>query len=347
MRKNIIVVLAFLLIVFTALPIYANEKPLVSLVENNIVNSDEDFDIDFDTDLTYYTFIYDHTNQWEVDDVIGQSNCVDGYLYTKNFNTGVIRQLVNVPIESFYEKDNKVFFPYDNGIYCVDYLGLQLTEIYRTNKTISEKVIQVNGEKIYFVLDDKLVRYNETDRSLEYLFEASGMTDLFIKSENEYIYLVGKQMHYVCLNNNYNEGCIELNSINSNSSYNNIVIDDVQLMNSLLSEQVVNDESDASINSSTVTYQKDYNLTSIMSDYPSGSYFTYDGGACYHHGTGCSYSGGCNCKYYDYAIQCMGFAKYASDRYAHKSSWNPPSTEQYEPNKHFNSANQIRHILIV
>ena len=342
MRKNIIVVLAFLLIVFTALPIYANEKPLVSLVENNIVNSDEDFDIDFDTDLTYYTFIYDHTNQWEVDDVIGQSNCVDGYLYTKNFNTGVIRQLVNVPIESFYEKDNKVFFPYDNGIYCVDYLGLQLTEIYRTNKTISENIIQVNGEKIYFVLDDKLVRYNETDRSLEYLFEASGMTDLFIKSENEYIYLVGKQMHYVCLNNNYNEGCIELNSINSNSSYNNIVIDDVQLMNSLLSEQVVNDESDASINSSTVTYQKDYNLTSIMSDYPSGSYFTYDGGACYHHGTGCSYSGGCNCKYYDYAIQCMGFAKYASDRYAHKSSWNPPSTEQYEPNCHFNSVNQIK-----
>ena len=46
MRKNIIVVLAFLLIVFTALPIYANEKPLVSLVENNIVNSDEDFDME-------------------------------------------------------------------------------------------------------------------------------------------------------------------------------------------------------------------------------------------------------------------------------------------------------------
>ncbi len=343
MKKILQVLMALSLTVFSISSVCAQQNTRIGSLGNNTVQSDPNFELDFESDLTYYTFIYDHTNQWEVDDVIGQSGCIDGYLYTKNFNTGVIRQLINVKVNCFFEVNDRVYFPYDNSIYCVDYLGTQLTEIYSANGMIGENVVQVKDDDIYFILDNVLVKYNVDEGTLNELFSADGMTDLYIRSDNEFVYLIDKEMHYVIFNDAINNNANELNSVSLNRNYNDVVVDDVQVMNYLLSEEIDIEENDASINSSTVTYQKDYNLTQIMASYPSGSYFTQDGTACYHHGSGsCSYYGGCNCKNYDYAIQCMGFAKYASDRYAHKSSWNPPSAEQYEPNTRFNSVNQIK-----
>lgn len=63
-------------------------------------------------------------------------------------------------------------------------------------------------------------------------------------------------------------------------------------------------------------------LDVILSEFPVGSYYTFDGKGCTHHGSGCSYFGGCNCRSYIYdaernnkmvkfnSIQCMGFAHY-------------------------------------
>jgi len=63
-------------------------------------------------------------------------------------------------------------------------------------------------------------------------------------------------------------------------------------------------------------------LDVILSEFPVGSYYTFDGKACDHHGSGCSYFGGCNCRSYINdpekknkqikfnSIQCMGFAHY-------------------------------------
>lgn len=344
MKKILLVFLTSFLVISSISPICAQERTPIGLVENNVVQNDPNFELDFDSELTFYTFIYDSNCDWEVNYVIGQSNCIDGYLYTKNFDTGVIRQLVNVGISRFYEANNKVYFPYDNAIYSVDYLGSQISEIYKTNnKVISENCIKVIGNDIYFVLDNKLVKYNMMSRDITNLFSAVGLSDLYIKSNSEFIYLVDKEIHYVNLNNNLSVNAIGTTSFNSNNEgYTNVILNDICIMDRILLEAVETSEGNVSVNSSTDSYQKDYNLTQILAQYPNNSYFTYDGGACYHHGTGCSYSGGCNCRYYDYAIQCMGFAKYASDRYAHKSSWNPPSTEQYEPNCHFNSVNQIK-----
>lgn len=63
-------------------------------------------------------------------------------------------------------------------------------------------------------------------------------------------------------------------------------------------------------------------LDLVLSEYPVGSYFSFDGKPCAHHNTNtCSYYGGCNCRSYFEdsetgktirlnSIQCMGFAHY-------------------------------------
>ena len=59
-----------------------------------------------------------------------------------------------------------------------------------------------------------------------------------------------------------------------------------------------------------------------LSNYPVGSYFTDNGGPCYDHKTEYCLPNywdddECNCKLYGWSAQCMGFARYASDQYAH------------------------------
>ena len=58
-------------------------------------------------------------------------------------------------------------------------------------------------------------------------------------------------------------------------------------------------------------------LDLVLSEYPTGSYFSFDGKPCDHHNTNtCSYFGGCTCRSYfednetGKSIQCMGFAHY-------------------------------------
>ena len=166
MKKILQVLMALSLTVFSISSVCAQQNTRIGLLGNNTVQSDPNFELDFESDLTYYAFIYDHKNQWEIDDVIGQSRCIDGYLYTKNFNTGVIRQLINVKVNCFFEVNDRVYFPYDNSIYCVDYLGTQLTEIYSANGMIGENVVQVKDDDIYFILDNVLVKYNVDEGTL-------------------------------------------------------------------------------------------------------------------------------------------------------------------------------------
>ena len=65
-----------------------------------------------------------------------------------------------------------------------------------------------------------------------------------------------------------------------------------------------------------------------LAEYPVGSYFSTSGSPCTHHGN-CidTLNSGrpCGCRVYDGGIQCRGFAKYASDQYAHRSSWTTPA----------------------
>ncbi len=65
-----------------------------------------------------------------------------------------------------------------------------------------------------------------------------------------------------------------------------------------------------------------------LSNYPVGSYFSQTGVACTCHHNNCSYYGNCDCQPYAYAIQCMGFAKYAYDQFSHRSSWTDISADR-------------------
>ncbi len=315
-RKVTVIVTAFLILILNIFPTLGKEK--VSIVENNVINNDKEFIMDFEIeDMQYYPFVYSTANQWEIDNVIGTSECEDGYLYSKELSTNIIRKLVNVRVEKIAETNEEIFFLYENAIYSVDYLGQRVREIYNSNKILDKKVLMYNDGLLYFSEDNRLcyidLRTNDVVKS-----SVIGEIDsLYVDTANNLVCNTGNELLSYSLD------------INTFETYNV----DTELNNEEYSvtRSVVPSES-----------QIDTNLTAIFAQYPSGSYFTADKGPCYHHGTGnCSYWGGCNCKDYCGTIQCVALAKYASDAYAHKSSWNANSGDINETDIQFTTTSQV------
>lgn len=344
MKKISITVLVLLFVMQIMMPIYAKDYINISVIKDNVIESDKNFKLGFDTDVEYYAFIFNSSNLWEVEKIIGPSECEDGFLYVKEIDKNIIRKLVDVKINSFYEDNEKIYFPYNNGIYSIDYNGNNLELIIEIdNGVLNNNIIKIYNNKIYYCLDNCLMSYDISREKTDTLYNVNGMTDLYIKSENEFIYLIDKEAHYVTTNVRN----VSVNTQSKNYNYHDIIVSNIENLDALILEKDNYEDNQLSISASPYVNQKDYNLKQIMAAYPVNSYFTADGGPCYHHGTGCSYSGGCNCKYYASSIQCMAFAKKISDMYAHKSSWNPPSSEIYDRTIignciRFNSANQVK-----
>lgn len=317
MFKKIICCFISILIITLSFSI-TNAEEEVTVVNNNIIHC-ENHTMDFEIDnMEFYPFIYDSTNQWEIDYVIGVSDCEDGYLYSKHLSSNTIRKLVNVKIDKFAETYNSIIFIYNNSIYSVDYLGENICKLYNSQFKLNSNILLYDDNKLYFTENNTLVILDLSTNSINKIAINSKIDSIYVNSNGNIEYSTGNVTYSVS------------NITNSVSKIN----EEITMIN--------NDN--VSITSVTPsTAQLDTNLTSILAIYPNGSYFTYDGGPCSHHGTGsCSYWGGCNCRDYFGTIQCVALAKYASDAYAHKSSWNPNSSDIIEKDIKFTSVSQVR-----
>ena len=307
----IILVLSVLLMNFSQI----SAKDNVTTIKDNIVESNN-FDVEFEIyNMNYYPFIYSLKNKWEIENIIGQSECEEGYLYSKDLNTNVIRKLINVKIEHFTESNDFIYFSYNNSIYSVDYLGNNIEKIYsnRSGQNISNLLYQ--DDILFFSEQNRLCAFNLESKKLSCYNNEKTINDIYIDTNNDIILNSTNKILY----NKNSELSIYSNNID-NTLYNNTI-----------ERSVVPSSS-----------QLDTNLVEIFNDYPDGSYFTYNVGPCSHHGTGnCSYWGNCNCKAYSGTIQCVALAKYASDRYAHKSNWSPNSSDIIETDIQFTSQSQV------
>lgn len=312
-KRKVIFIIVLSIILLNCSTILGKEK--ATTLQNNIVNS-EKYQIEFNIDnMDYYPFIYSKKNKWEIDNIIGESECEEGYLYSKDLRTNIIRKLINVKIDKFSEADNKIYFIYDNCIYSVDYLGESINEIYKSSITLMNNVLLFDNNKLYFSENNFMCCIDLTTGEINKVTCNKAIDNIYKDTDNN-ILINSENTIYKFSDESY----LTSYDIGSNSMRNNNV----------------------GISSVPSSEQLDTNLIAIFNDYPSGSYFTNDGGPCGHHGTGsCSYWGNCNCKAYSGTIQCVALAKYASDRYAHKSDWNPSSADIIETDIQFTSESQV------
>ncbi|MGN1398407.1 MAG: hypothetical protein ACI4WG_00180 [Erysipelotrichaceae bacterium] len=304
------IILSILLLNFSLI----SAKENVTTIKSNIVESDN-YDIEFDiSDMEYYPFIYSLKNKWEIDNIIGQSECEEGYLYSKDLNTNIIRKLINVKINHFTESKDLIYFAYNNNIYSVDYLGNNIEIVYSSKSELDSTNLLYHDNILFFTEHNILCALDLKNKKISYYNSSNTIDDIYVDSYNNIVLNSTEIISY----NTYGE--LSLYSSNLISSLNNNI------------ERSVVPSSE----------QLDNNLVEIFNDYPDGSYFTYSGGPCSHHGTGsCSYWGNCNCKAYCGTIQCVALAKYASDRYAHKSSWSPNSSDIIETDIQFTSQSAV------
>ncbi len=296
MKKLLISVLCIMMMCFSVNVKAENDiNPQDLFVENNEASYTDEFEMDFEIDgLTYYPFVYRADNVWFIENVIGPTNCQEGYLYVKNLDTGRIIQLVSQPIDIFRETDNGLYFIYANNVFFVIYDGQSIEKIYGSNGILNNNILELRNNDLYFCEDNKIVKYNTVTEDKTTVVRASNVTMLYIKSDNEIVYEENNNIHYI-------------DGRSGARSTNRIITDEYEYNNLFVENASENDFAPQAI-----ATQVDTNLTSVKNGYPQGSRFTG------------SYS-----RFN--ATQCMGYAMWACDTYAHLSDWeNHSSSEPIE-----------------
>ncbi|MDO4377779.1 MAG: hypothetical protein Q4C64_01340 [Erysipelotrichia bacterium] len=305
---------------------YANIKAATDvntqdlLVENNEVSYAEEFEMSFSvSDLTYYPFIYHENNTWFNENVIGQADCSEGYLYIKNLDTGIIRKLVSKTINIFVEGDNLLFFIYRNAIYSVNYDGTEIQKLYQSNGIVDEKILELSNNNLYFTENNNICVIDLNSMHKNILVNGYSPDMIYIKSETSIVFTVSDEYYVIDSISNI------VRKLKNESELRNLLNSSVSIVDTY-----------------STAVQIDTNFDALLSEYPFGRYFTKYGEKCTHHGTGCSYYGGCNCKPYQGSIQCMAYARYGCDKYAHLSGWTPKSSDIWEEYERMSNGNDVK-----
>ena len=148
-----------------------NETRELLLQDNIVKNTDDNVRINTPL-LDYFPFIYstEKDREWFNENVIGKGDYKEGYLYAKERETNIVRQLVNQPVSKLREaSDNSgVYFICDNGVYWVDYQGTKIKQLYFTKGVISGNILEQKDDKyLFFLEDNNLVRLNIEDNDLK------------------------------------------------------------------------------------------------------------------------------------------------------------------------------------
>ena len=257
-------------------------------------------------DLRYYPFVYsnDDSFKWFRDVVVGPNDCEEGHLYVKDQYTENIWEVLNGPVTMIQLNDNTIYCILDeNKLVEVDYFGNNYRELYCSSNALDNLAIW--GGNLYFTEKDNVKVIDTKTQEAKSIGSFKGISTFYIENEDS---IVWEDVQGDIYNHDMPSGTDEL--IDS-ASY---------------SKDIAHIHASVTSPAAEPTAIPSGPVSLPLGSYPSGSYFTYSGGACGHHGTGtCDYYGGCNCRAYSGAIQCTGFAKYASDQYAHKATWSPVS----------------------
>lgn len=296
--------------------------------------SQDDYSI---SPLHLFAFIYSEDDSFSFyREFIGPCECVPGYLYVKNLNTDEITQLWTEPVSELVDTANYVFFvTHDNKLMQTDYTGTKQSLLYEATHGSLFSIIHYN-DAVYFIDGIKIMRYDLSTNRVVTLLEKEDLTSVFPYNGHHLIIEDSNNQQFT-----FDSTLNKLELINNENDVERLLFSNASITSSATG-------SDISINAVTDTSENDINfpINNSQYSYPHGSYFTTDGRPCNHSTTGT----GVKCKNYKGPQQCMGFAMFASEKFAHlpsTGSFYRPSgdhvTYQYNTEYHkFQSPGAVR-----
>lgn len=266
-------------------------------------------------ELRYYSFCYtkDASFAWFRENVIGPNHCKEGYLYVKDLVKEEIRQVSTEPIKAYERIGDDLFYAnQSNEIVRTGVSTLEQTVVYKADKDVTSMCY--DEDTLYFASGDTVMALNANSENVEAVTVCDGISELYMNSDGRLVWENAEGEAYAH----------DLVADTDVQLERRPVIDNSQDLLALDIGSANNTEIDPYVLSTSKP------VSFPLSEYPVGSYYSKDGTPCTHHSGTCNYANsvnnnGCTCKYYGRAIQCVAFAKYASDQYAHKSDWKPVS----------------------
>lgn len=288
--KTILAVICTIsIITIVAIPSYATQEYEEPYYEETVNDS-------------YFYFIYDSDpgSDW-VREYIGKNDCVEGYFYRCSNSSRITELLLPIVMREFVETENEFYgITQDNklikfsvdGSHSID----SVQQVYEGEGELLS--LDYSIDKICFLDDGNIIVLRASD----------GIRIAEKTCESIYKVFFGNTNTIACLTTNKAYAYdFEQDSIVLISDDHHSLNQDVWCY---FNDEIYKEEGGKAF----------VPFTYPLSNYPVGSYYTYNGTACSSHAN-CTPSVSCNCKKYGGGIQCAGFARYASDQYAHLSSW--------------------------
>lgn len=244
------------------------------------------------SEMRYYPFVYSEDEDFAWDrELIGDcSACIPGYLYVQNLTTKEIWRVLDCPVDYFRSSGDTLFCVVNGGtIIQTNYWGKVQTTLYHAAGDVAN--MEYDNGTLLFSVDNRVIRLNLKDNSTEQLAVCENITFLFPLTDTCFVWANADEETYRHTVGVGNESV------------------DIQ---KLFAEEVA---IQTPVSRAAIPAAATGPVSFPLPEYQHGSYFTNNGEACTTH-SNCDYYGGCNCKSYRASIQCVGFAKYAFDKYS-------------------------------
>lgn len=262
-------------------------------------------------DLRYFPFQYTNDDDfaWFRDNVIGPNECEEGVLYVKDLVEETIWPVTDEPVTAYKELGTDLVYAIGNDIFKTDYFCNRI-HLYTANESITQMAKEANA--IYFAENNHIKLLQVNTGLVEDLFACDDIATFAVNSIEEIVWSdhTGNLFQY-----DFTTGkavSLEVPPV-IEIGYDSCIVE----------RHTDNEEISTRVAAVPISLP--------LAEYPVGSYFSTSGSPCTHHGN-CidTLNSGrpCGCRVYDGGIQCRGFAKYASDQYAHRSSWTTPAGDK-------------------
>lgn len=255
-----------------------------------------------------YPFVYTLSDSFDFfrEYVIGPNNCVPGYLYVKDKNSGIITKIYDKQIQSFTETNDFLYcITDDNAIIKLDYSGQSYELLYPASETQLTSLEYYNGG-LYFLEGDKVKLYNLATSESQTLFEHSGLLSVF-PYNNDQLHLEVSDSNPIIYSISTCQLTVLTDEYGIEQIFGGIKIDPAIILKPDVTVNVV----------PLITNDISLPITNFNEkNYTDGTYFTTTGNACNHETT----RDATFCISYKGMYECMGFAYFASETYAHLPS---------------------------
>lgn len=261
--------------------------------------------------MRYYPFVYseDEDFAWARELIGDCSACVPGYLYVQDLTTMELWKVLDFPVDYFRSSGDILFCVVDGGtIIQTNYWGTVQTTLYHAGGDIAN--MEYDNGTLLFSVDDRVIRLNLKDNSTEQIAVCENITFLFPLTDTSFVWANAEEETY-----------------RHTVDVGNEAVD----LPKLFAEEVA---IEPPISMQVPLAAASGPVSFPLPEYAPGTYFTNDRKKCESH-EDCIPTRACNCKNYRASIQCVGFAKYAFDRY---SNLYPASGSWYsDANAHSNA----------